>query len=43
MGDMADQLTEQGIAELIRHQARECDNWCQYCVEDWEDDQRGEK
>ena len=32
MGDHADYLIEQGLDELIRHNARQCETeWCQYC------------
>ncbi len=39
MGDHADYLIEQGLDELIRHNASQCDmEWCQYCLEEWEED-----
>ena len=44
MGDMADDLIEQGMDQLSRHIARECDtDWCEYCLEEWEYDRQGEK
>ena len=44
MGDMADEMIDQGFDELIAHRAGKClSDWCVYCVEEWEDDHRGEK
>ena len=43
MGDAADDLFEQGLDNLIAHRARECDDWCRYCLEEWEEDRKGEK
>ena len=41
---MADDLTDQGIDELMLHRTGQCGiDWCVYCLEEWETDRIGEK
>jgi hypothetical protein len=39
MGDQADILTEQGIDGLIAHKNGYCEDYCQYCYEEYEDEE----
>jgi hypothetical protein len=34
MGDIADDLIEQGIDNLAKHHAGICDDYCEYCEEE---------
>lgn len=44
MGDQADYLIEQGLDALMLHRTGQCGiDWCEYCLEEWEEDHKGEK
>lgn len=44
MGDQADYLIEQGLEALIAHRTGQCKiDWCEYCLEEWEEAHKGEK
>lgn len=34
MGDIADQINDDGVGQLARHNAGECDDFCPYCDEE---------
>jgi hypothetical protein len=43
MGDAADDLIEQGMDNLLAHQLGQCDNYCQYCEEEYQKDLRNNR